>query len=159
MARQVCCHAMCKNLSGSDGRQWNYSKATFPANFNCAQKIVSETHFRRGFWAHNSNFVKICIALTCKIIHHILSQFWTCHDSWAVMTCPNLWRDWIINLKLKRKEFSWDNYEFLKPNIWSLWRDRYDITCSWVHDDPGLLCMPIHADGGLGGVSKTLMSS
>ena len=42
MARQLCCHGMCKNL-WSDGRLWNYSKAKFPSNSNCGQKIFSET--------------------------------------------------------------------------------------------------------------------
>ena len=43
MARQLFCCGMCKNLLQSDGQQWNYSKAKFPSNFNCGQKIISET--------------------------------------------------------------------------------------------------------------------
>ena len=43
MARQLCCRGMCKNLLRSDGQQRNYSKAKFPSNLNCGQKIVSET--------------------------------------------------------------------------------------------------------------------
>ena len=46
MARQLCCRGMCKNLLRSDGQQRNYSKAKFPSNMNCGQKIVSET----GLW-------------------------------------------------------------------------------------------------------------
>ena len=42
-ARQLCCCGMCKNLLRSDGQQQNYSKAKFPSNFDCGQKIVSET--------------------------------------------------------------------------------------------------------------------
>ena len=37
------CRGMCKNLLRSDGQQRNYSKAKFPSNLNCGQKIVSET--------------------------------------------------------------------------------------------------------------------
>ena len=43
MARQLCCRGMCKNLLRSDSQQRNYSKAKFPSNWNCGQKIVSET--------------------------------------------------------------------------------------------------------------------
>ena len=43
MARQLCCRGMCKNLLWSDSQQRNYSKAKFPSNWNCRQKIVSET--------------------------------------------------------------------------------------------------------------------
>ena len=47
MAR-LCCRGMCKNLLPSDGQQQNYSKAKFPSNLNCGQKILSETGPRPG---------------------------------------------------------------------------------------------------------------
>ena len=50
MTRQMCCRGMCKNLLRSDGQQQNYSKAKFPSNLNCGQKIVSET----GPWSCSS---------------------------------------------------------------------------------------------------------
>ena len=31
---------MCKNLLRSDDQQWNYSKAKFPSNLNCMQKLL-----------------------------------------------------------------------------------------------------------------------
>ena len=43
MAWQLCCRGMCKYLLRSDFQQRNYSKAKFPSNLNCRQKIVSET--------------------------------------------------------------------------------------------------------------------
>ena len=44
MARQLCCHGMCKNLLQIDGQQQSYGKAKFPSNLNCGQKNVSETN-------------------------------------------------------------------------------------------------------------------
>ena len=52
MARQLCCRGMCKNLLRSDSQQRNYSKAKFPSNWNCGQKIVSET----GPWGHFTGY-------------------------------------------------------------------------------------------------------
>ena len=31
------------------------------------------------------------------------SQFCTCHDSWAVVTCAMLWSDWIINIIIRAR--------------------------------------------------------
>ena len=42
MARQLCCHGMCKNSLQFDGQQRNYTKVKFPLNSNCGQKIISK---------------------------------------------------------------------------------------------------------------------
>ena len=51
MAQQPCCRGVCKNLLRSNGQQRNCNKAKFASNFNCGQKIVSETGPRMG-WEH-----------------------------------------------------------------------------------------------------------
>ena len=33
----------------------------------------------------------------------IRSQFCTCHDSWAVMTCAKLWPDWITRIRISQR--------------------------------------------------------
>ena len=52
MEWQLCCHGICKNLLRSSGQQWNYSKAKFPWNLNCEQKVVSEI----GLWMKTGNY-------------------------------------------------------------------------------------------------------
>ena len=56
------------------------------------------THFTKSVWANNWNFVK-------NIFFHsnypIRSQTYTCHDSWAVVTCAKLWPDLIIIFKVR----------------------------------------------------------
>ena len=45
-----------------------------------------------------------CKNMNCSYVNNhnqIRSQFCTCHDSSAVMTCAKLWPDWIIKIKLK----------------------------------------------------------
>ena len=56
-----------------------------------------------SLWPHNSNLVK---KLFCCCMRHngpLGSQFCAWHDSSAVMTCANLWRDWIIRIEIKAK--------------------------------------------------------
>ena len=45
--------------------------------------------------------------------NQIMSQFCTCHDSSAVMTCANLWHDLIIRIKIKAKIF------FARYELWA----------------------------------------
>ena len=43
----------------------------------------------------------------------IRSQFCTCHDSWAVVTCANLWPDWVIRIQFESKQI------FMKFQLWA----------------------------------------
>ena len=54
------------------------------------------THLTKGLWFHYWNLTKILFALNFNCNVPIWSQFCTCHDSSAVMTCAKLWPDWII---------------------------------------------------------------
>ena len=42
-----------------------------------------------------------------KYNDQIVSQVYTCHGSWAVMTCANLWPDWMIRTKMRAKRIIW----------------------------------------------------
>ena len=72
----------------------------------------SGDHFTKVLSTHNSTLVKDFVALMQWIIirlwhtfynYAIISQFCTCHDSWAVVTCAKLLYDWIIEFKIKAK--------------------------------------------------------
>ena len=52
----------------------------------------------QSLWAHDKNLVKLQCCSYLKSNDQIRSQFCTCHDCWAVMTCANLWPDWMIRL-------------------------------------------------------------
>ena len=49
--------------------------------------------------------------------NQIWSQFCTCHDSSAVVTCAKVWSDWIVRIITKvRREFTQDfNHELKNP--------------------------------------------
>ena len=51
--------------------------------------------FYKGCITHNPNLV----LLRRENSHHLMSQFYTCHDSRAVVACTKLWHDWIIKSK------------------------------------------------------------
>ena len=57
--------------------------------------FISKMQFRKCWWAHNSNLHMIWYICCCymKNVEEIRPQFCTCHDSWAVVTCANLWPD------------------------------------------------------------------
>ena len=60
---------------------------------------ASGTYLMEGSWANNSNLVnKWCC------FFQVRSQFCICHDSLAVVTCANLWPDWIIQIMIKIRE-------------------------------------------------------
>ena len=63
------------------------------------QLMESRTRFTGGLWIHNSILEKNCM----KTDNKFRSQTCTCHDSWAVMTCANLWPHWIIGIMIKTK--------------------------------------------------------
>ena len=66
-------------------------------------KMKSWTHFSSSLWAQNPNLGTILGDSYVKINDQIRSQFCTCHDSLAVVTCAKLWPDWIIRIKINAK--------------------------------------------------------
>ena len=55
--------------------------------------------FHKGFMSYNPILVKIRLALTCKIMIVSVHNF-ARHNSSAVVTCANLWHDWIIRIDI-----------------------------------------------------------
>ena len=85
--------------------------------FQSQWKSISNMHPRNSFhkvfmssWS-KSHKDKCCFYL--KNNHLIRSQFCTCHDSSAVMTCANVWPDWIIRITITVKIF------FRRFRIWT----------------------------------------
>ena len=70
---QLYFRGMCKKLLCShDGQQWNYSKAKFPSNLICKQKVVSEIHLTKMYWPlvwHYMGYLKY--AHTVRIIEEL----------------------------------------------------------------------------------------
>ena len=70
---------------------------------------------------------KSCTNIWCSYMKNnlqIKSQFCTCHDSTAVMTCAKLWHDGIIRIKIKGKGNGtwfqwWTNCEMGQWGWWS----------------------------------------
>ena len=50
----------------------------------------------------------------------IISQFCTCHDSLAVMTCAKLWHDWMIQIKIITNIIIFErfNHKLINP-LWN----------------------------------------
>ena len=69
-----------KKLLRSDGQQRNYSKAKFPSNLNCGQKIVSET----GPW----NWMGTWPSSMSSWIAGRRADSWACADEWASEGSP-----------------------------------------------------------------------
>ena len=66
----------------------------------CIQEPVS-----RG---HMSSKTKSCQIMSCsnmKVYYPTRSQLCTCHDSIAVVTCADIWRDWINAIDIIIKYF------------------------------------------------------
>ena len=57
----------------------------------------------------------------------IMSHFCTCHDSSAVVTCANLWLDWIIRIKIKVKR--------MLARFFQLWTRQHFV--KWMREKPG----------------------
>ena len=53
-------------------------------------------HFTKSLWTHNLNLVKNTWCSCMKNNNGIRLQVCTCHDSWAVLACANVWPDWIL---------------------------------------------------------------
>ena len=64
--------------------------------------MAPPTHFAKGLWALKPNLVTIYVGFSWK---NILSShnFCTCPDNWAVVTCANLWPDWIYRYIINAK--------------------------------------------------------
>ena len=78
--------------------------------------------FHKQSWAHNPNLATKKSISRMKNNNKMRSQFCTCHDSWAVVTCANLWPGWITEIMIKSEN------DFHKISIMSSWS-----TCTqWV---------------------------
>ena len=53
-------------------------------------------YFTTGLWTFNKNLMKMIFYSNFSNKDPIMSQFCTCHDSWAVMACAKLWHDLMI---------------------------------------------------------------
>ena len=85
-----------KPHSATNSILWEYD------NDNC--RVVScteqKTHFTKVLRAHDPNLVKF-MWLSLQNNDQTRSQFCTCHDSWAVVTCANLWPGWIVRIEIR----------------------------------------------------------
>ena len=76
-----------------------------PLSQNALELII---HILRKFRPANFNHIDL-----------IISQFCTCHDSSAVVTCAKLWDDWIISLQVKANIFLEDFEYKLINHLWN----------------------------------------
>ena len=65
----------------------------------------------------------------------IRSQFCTCHDSWPVVTCANLWPNWMIRIITKVKWF----FQLSASNLFVEW--TLGLQCVYEPWAPDLLHM------------------
>ena len=67
--------------------------------------------FHKEFMSSYSNLTKNSCCSYLKNDDLIRTQFCTSNDSWAVVTCANLWPDWIIRIMITAKRmftrFKW----------------------------------------------------
>ena len=64
-----------------------------------------------GYWdsSHKhfvSSYAKLLQNTQCsnaKNGDQITSEFCTCHNSWAVVTCAKFWHDWMVRIKIRAK--------------------------------------------------------
>ena len=85
------------------------------------------------WWAHKANLIKILICLVMENCQ-IMPQFFTCHDSWAVMVCAKVWHDWGTIIKVKTKRIlARCQYGPLRPVSTS--NKRQLIVAKWCHID------------------------
>ena len=80
--------------------------------------------FHKELWARNPNLAKILTPPNLKNYNPIRSQFSTCHDSWAVVTCANLWPDWIVRIKRQQRKFYY--ISIMSSQTCSLWNGTHD---------------------------------
>ena len=58
----------------------------------------------------------------CENTDEFRSQFYTCHDSWAVVTCANLWPDWIIRIEI-RASWIFTRFQWWAHRVFVKWFD------------------------------------
>ena len=76
-----------------------------------------DTHLTQPLWANNSNLLKNSFWSDFCSDDAIRSQFCTCHDSSAVMSCVKLWPDIIIIFHIKA---SIKASIFTKSELWAI---------------------------------------
>ena len=79
---------------------------------------TAETHYTHLMSSISESWINLC-CICLQDNYTIISQFCTCHDSWAVVTCANLWHDSItgiiITVERVFKRFqSWTRRFFVK---------------------------------------------
>ena len=82
--------------------------------------LMSKTHFTKDWWAHNPNHIKNNVCSSVKNIYQNRSQFCTCHDSLAVMTCAKLLPDWIVRIEIRVKRISL-RFQWQAPKPFAKW--------------------------------------
>ena len=86
----------------------------------CPKRVCDlwpDTHLTRPLWANNSNLLKNSFWSDFYSDDAIRSQFCTCHDSSAVMSCVKLWPDIIIVFHIKA---SIKASIFTKSELWAI---------------------------------------
>ena len=88
-----------------DLRAWSSPSGDHRALLKCypyGRLLLSAgVHITSCSWAHNPNLMAMSLGYS-EISHdQIMSQLCTCHDSWAVMACANLWPDMNITCLVK----------------------------------------------------------
>ena len=94
--------------------------------FMCLLRYIS----KRFLGAANLNLMKnVCCSNIKNINDPSRPQSYTCHDSWAVVTCAKLWPDWMIKIKTRAKRISQNiSYELID----SFWNGfLVAIACYW----------------------------
>ena len=98
-------------------------------------------HLTNILWAPDPNLNIACCSYTKNNVS-IRSQLCTCHDSWAVMTCANLWPDLINKILTNTKKFqkisimgSWIVY-VLVPEQFKSTLDHLHVSLGCVEFQP-----------------------
>ena len=47
-------------------------------------------------------------------------QIYTCHDSWAVVACVELWPDWVMSIEIRIKRM-FTNFKFWTHDLFAKW--------------------------------------
>ena len=92
--------------------------------FQCQPMTLWTTaHFTNSGWAHDWNLIKKTFHSHFIFSDLIRSQFYTCHNSWAVVTCAKLWPDQSISFHARATS---NFIDFI------IWAHKLLMTC-----DPG----------------------
>ena len=63
------------------------------------------THYKNSLAAYKPSLVNMRFAILPEKIN-TMSQFCVCHNRWALVTCANLWRYWIVQVIIIAKTFT-----------------------------------------------------